>query len=66
MNKWRSRRDTLRTAAVERGNATIAQIAAAVGLNHNQVRYALTSLEAHRRVFMDDGPGRRDAQYTLL
>ena len=53
-------------AALERGSATIPQIAAAVGLNHNQVRYALKSLEAHGRVFMDGGQGRRDTRYTLL
>src|SRR5699024_10801086 len=53
-------------AALERGSSTIPQIAAAVGLNHNQVRYALTSLEANGRVFMHGGQGRRYTRYTLL
>lgn len=53
-------------SAIKQGNSSIPQIAEAAGLNHNQVRYALKSLEAHSRVLMKGGQGRRDTRYVLL
>lgn len=51
--------------AVATGARTVTEIAAAVQLTENQVRYALRILESHERITMEGGPGRRSTHYRL-
>lgn len=51
--------------AVAAGSTTVADIALAIELTENQVRYALRVLESHGRIIMEGGPGHRSTHYRV-